>query len=122
MKSLTKWTVAAMALAPVAAFAQQIVDANSLTTKLTNIGNTVVTILISLGVIWIIVNIVRYLIIGAGNPESRATAGHSIIWGIVGLFVILSIWGLVKILSNTFSTDNNVPRNQFPQVVPPPQI
>jgi Type IV secretion system pilin len=122
MKSLKKLIVAALAFAPGAAFAQQIVDANSLTAKFTNIGNTVVTIVISFAVIWIIINVVRYLVVGAGDPTSRSTAAHAIIWGIVGLFVILSIWGLVKILTNTFKTDNNVPRQDFPTVVPPPQI
>lgn len=119
---MKKWIAAALAFAPSAAFAQQIVDANSLTAKLTNIGNTIITILISLAVIWIIWNVIRYLIIGGDDPEKRKTAGGAIIYGIVGLFVILSIWGLVKILTNTFRTDTNVPRNEFPQVVPPPQI
>jgi fumarate reductase subunit D len=122
MKLLKKLIAGAIALAPVGAFAQQIVDANSLTAKLTNIGNTVITILISLAVIWIIWNVIKYLIIGADDPEKRKTAGGAIIYGIVGLFVILSIWGLVRILTNTFRTDTNVPRNEFPQVIPPPQI
>ncbi|MDB5258835.1 MAG: hypothetical protein JWO73_43 [Candidatus Taylorbacteria bacterium] len=124
MKSMKKWIVAALALAPSAAFAQQITDINGVTSKITNIGNTVVTILISLAVIYIIINVVRYLIIGAGDPASRATAGHAIIWGIVGLFVILSIWGLVRILTNTFSTQNNAPTTELNKimVIPPPQI
>ena len=109
-----------LATAPGLAMAQQITDANSLTSKLTNIGNTFLTLLISFGVIWIIFNIVKYLIVGGDDPEKRKTAGSAILWGIVGLFVILSIWGLVKILSNTFRTDTNVPT--FPKVVPPPAV
>jgi hypothetical protein len=123
MKSIMKWVVAAAALAPAMAFAQaQITNIDGVTTKFSNIGNTVITILISLAVIWIIINVVRYLIIGAGDPASRATAGQAIIWGIVGLFVILSIWGLVKILTNSFRTDTTAPQDQFPKVITPPQI
>jgi uncharacterized membrane protein YidH (DUF202 family) len=110
----------ALAFAPVAVFAQQITDANQLTTKITNIGNTIVVLLISFSVIWIIVNVVRYLI--AGGEEDRKKGGMAILWGVVGLFVILSIWGLVAILTNTFSTNTNIPREKFPVVIPPPQI
>lgn len=115
MKKLIALT---LSLAPLSAFAQQITDANGLTSKLTNLGNTVVVLLISFSVIWIIVNVVRYLI--AGGEEDRKKGGMAILWGVVGLFVILSIWGLVAILSNTFSTQNNVPTDKFPKVIPPP--
>lgn len=118
MKKLIALT---LSLAPVSAFAQQIVDANGVTSKLTNLGNTVVVLLISFAVIWIIVNVVRYLIAG-GDGEKRKAGGLAILWGVVGLFVILSIWGLVAILKNTFSTNTNVPRDQFPQVIPPPNL
>ena len=118
MKKLIALT---LSFAPLSAFAQQITDANGVTNKLTNIGNTVVILLISFSVIWIIVNVVRYLVAG-GDNEKRKAGGLSILWGVVGLFVILSIWGLVAILKNTFSTNNNVPTNQFPVVIPPPGV
>ncbi|MEK7463963.1 MAG: pilin [Patescibacteria group bacterium] len=115
---MKKLIALALSLAPVSVFAQQITDANSLTTKITNIGNTVVVLLISFSVIYIIFNVVRYLI--ADSEDGRKKGGLSILWGVVGLFVILSIWGLVAILTNTFSTNNNVPREKFPTVIPPP--
>jgi hypothetical protein len=117
MKKLIALT---LSLAPLSTFAQQITDVNGLTSKATNIGNTVVILLISFAVIWIIINVVRYLI--AGGEEDRKKGGMAILWGVVGLFVILSIWGLVAILKNTFSTNNNVPTNQFPQAITPPTI
>jgi bacteriorhodopsin len=109
-------------LAPVIAFAQAITDVNTLTSKLTNLGNTFIQILIAFAVIWIIYNIVRYLIMGGEDDEKRKKAGQAILWGVVGLFVILSIWGLVRILTNTFRTDTTTPVNQFPQVQYPRQI
>lgn len=116
MKKLIALT---LAFAPLSAFAQQIVDGDSLVSKITRLGNTFVTLLISFAVIYIIYNVVRYLIAG-GDPEKRKEGGMGILWGVVGLFVILSIWGLVAILTNTFSTNNNVPREKFPVVIPPP--
>src|SRR6185369_5264186 len=95
---------------------QAITDVNSLTNKFTNLGNTAIQILIAFAVIWIIYNVVRYLIMGGEDPEKRKAAGSAILWGIVGLFVILSIWGLVRILTNTFRTDTTAPVNQYPTI------
>jgi hypothetical protein len=97
-----------VALAPLSAFAQSnITNIDNIATRFTSIGNMVVTILISLSVIWIIWHVVRYLIIGGSDPENSKKAGMSILWGVVGLFVILSVWGLVNILRNSFTTDTN---------------
>ena len=110
-----------LAFAPAMAFAQAITDVNSLTYKLTNLGNTAIQILIAFAVIYIIFQVIRY-IIAAEDPEARGNIGKAILWGIVGLFVILSIWGLVRILTNTFRTDTTAPTSQYPQVQYPQQV
>ncbi len=106
---------------PSVAFAQAITDVNSLTYKLTNIGNIFIEILIAFAVIYIIFNVVRFIVSDAGS-EKRTGYRDGVLWGIVGLFVILSIWGLVRILTNTFRTDSTAPVNQYPQVQYPRQI
>lgn len=105
---------------PMVALAQPITDVNSLTFKLTNIGNTAIEILIAFAVIWIIYTTVMF-IVKAGSDDA-AKYRTAILWGVVGLFVILSIWGLVRILSNTFRTDTAAPTNQYPRVQYPSQV
>jgi hypothetical protein len=130
---MKKSIVAALvSMLPAMAFAQTSVvsDVNSLSAKLIGIGNTVTYILTALAVIFIVWQVVIYLIKGAGE-EGRTKAGMNILWGIVGLFVIVSIWGLVSILTNTFRTaptnqpipnfgnnasNGGIPANQVPQV------
>ena len=109
---------------PVLVNAQALIDINSVAGKATNIGNLIVQLAISLAVVWIIVNVVRYLI-ATNDPAHRTSAGWGILWGVVGLFVILSVWGLVYILRNSFRTQDNIPQNQInnlrlpaPPVVP----
>jgi hypothetical protein len=63
--------------------------------------------LVSLAVIYIIWNVVQYFI--KPSEGDRKDAGMNILWGIIGLFVIVSIWGLVNIFTNTFKT---APTNQ----------
>lgn len=100
---------------PALVFAQnlsEIRNINNLSTRLIGIGNVVIYLLISLAIVYIIWNIVHYFIRPAG--ADRKEAGMNILWGIVGLFVIVSIWGLVNILVNTFYTDPNIPQDRFP--------
>jgi hypothetical protein len=119
---MKKLIATVVAFAPFVAGAQVITDVNTLTFKLTNLGNTFIQILIAFAVIWIIWNVVRFLIVGADSEDKRKAAQQSILWGVVGLFVILSIWGLVRILTNSFRTDNAAPTNQFPTVQYPQQV
>jgi len=95
-------------------------DINSVAGKATNIGTLVIGLAISLAVIWIIVSVVRYLI--AGGEDDRNKGGMAILWGVVGLFVILSIWGLVSILRKSFVTQDQVPTQDIRNVseLPPP--
>jgi Na+/proline symporter len=107
------------AFVPAIAGAQVINDVNSLSYKLTNLGNLFLQLLMAFAVIWIVFNVIRFIM---ADDENRKTYRTSIIWGIVGLAVALSIWGLVRILTNSFRTDTNTPTNQFPQVNYPNQI
>ena len=46
------------------------------------------------------------LIWNAGNDKKRQEGKHVMIWGIVGLFIILSIVGIIAILQQTFGLQN----------------
>lgn len=53
----------------------------------------------------------------ADNPAKREEGRQFIIWGIIGLFVMVSVFGLVRILENTFqlpvnNTSNSSTTNQ----------
>jgi len=63
-----------------------------------------VPIIISIAVVWFIWSVFQYAI--AANEEDKAKAKTHIIWGIVGLFIMVSVWGLVGILSSTFNLTN----------------
>ena len=91
--------------APMLALAQTtaITDANSLTQKLIDIGNVVIYLLMALAIIFIVWNVVMTLVKGA-DPEAKSGHLKNVGWGVLGLAIILSIWGLVNILTNTFRT------------------
>jgi hypothetical protein len=64
--------------------------------------NKAVPLLISLAVVYFIYQVFRYAV--AGNEEDKAKAKTHMIWGIVGIFIMVSVWGLVAILQSTFGT------------------
>lgn len=89
-------------------------NANDLVSRLASIADVVIYLLTALAVIYIVYSVVMFMVKGKEGDENRHEAVMQIIWGIVGLAVILSIWGLVNILIHTFGTSNNVPRDKFP--------
>lgn len=96
-------------------------DFNTLVQKGTGIGNAIIGILIAIAVIFIIYNILMF-IMKAGTDDAK-THRNGILWGVVGLAAILSIWGLVAILTNTFGTNGaQAPTEQFPQNPAPPLV
>jgi len=100
---------------PSLAFAQTapITDVNGLSSKLLGIGNIAVYLLVALAVLFIVWNVVMSLVRGA-DPAAKKTAIANIGWGILGLFIIVSILGLVNFLTNTFkTTPNNQPIPNF---------
>jgi hypothetical protein len=43
--------------------------------------------------------------------SAKKEAGLYVMWSVIGFFVMLSFWGLVNILMNSFKLDNNLPPN-----------
>lgn len=94
------------------AYAQNsITNIDQVAQKGTNIGNLIIEIAISVAVLFIIINTIRYFIIDA--ESDKKAAGMMVFYGAIGLFVILSIWGFVAILRNSFRTQDARPQNQI---------
>lgn len=102
-------------LAPVAAFAQQ-ADAFSILGVITRIINILIPLAIAAGVLYFIWGVIKY--VTAKDEEAQTQARSTMISGIIGLFVIVSIWGLVRVIQRTFNlTENNsINSNDIPCV------
>ena len=66
------------------------------------INTVIVPFLFALAFIFYIYNIYSFFIQKGSDPKSIEKGREFAIWGIVGFFVMLSVWGLVNILINTF--------------------
>lgn len=72
--------------------------------KLAFFVNTLIPIMISVGVLMFIIGIVMYVI--AKDEEAKSRGRNLMIWGLLGLLVIVSIWGLIKIVKVTFGVED----------------
>lgn len=100
-------SIASLYMFPVLAFAQ-VRDADSLFNVINNILNKILPIIISIAVIWFIYNVFNYAIL-SGDEEAKTKTKNKMIWGIVALFVMVSVWGLVGLLTGTFNLTNSIP-------------
>ncbi len=63
--------------------------------------NFTVPVLAGIAVALFIVSGVRY-IYKSGSAESKGKERNAMMWGLVALFVLFSIWGILNLLDETF--------------------
>jgi ribose/xylose/arabinose/galactoside ABC-type transport system permease subunit len=107
-KITTRVLAAALAFSPALAMAQGF-GSNGVIGLLDAAGYLVGRLLpfiVALTVLVFLWGIFKYVLAG-GDPDKRSEAKGYIIWGIIGLAVMISVSGLVNFLSRTFGLDNS---------------
>ncbi len=98
----------ALTLLPSAAFAQL----TSRTTKPTlydlvmyiiSYANVILVLMIGIAVVIFVFYVIKYFIMADAD---RKEGGKYVMYSLIGFFVVLSFWGLVNILLNTFGLNN----------------
>ncbi|MFA5838391.1 MAG: pilin [Candidatus Paceibacterota bacterium] len=75
-------------------------DLTSLILKVSDWIQLLTPIVIALALLYFFYGLARY-ILNAGNEEKKAEGKNIMIYGIIALFVMVSVWGLVSILVTT---------------------
>ncbi|MFA6459556.1 MAG: pilin [Candidatus Paceibacterota bacterium] len=91
-------------------------NVNDLASRIGGIFNIAIYLLVTLAVVFIVWNVVMYMVKG-NEPDAKKEAAKSVSWGILGLAIIISMWGLVNILVGSFRTSTgklpNLPNADF---------
>jgi hypothetical protein len=104
--ALTSATLAAFALPLVSlAAVNNLSDAGSLI--INTINNIIVPVLFAVAFIVFLWGAFKTFILGANSEEVQSEGKSLMLWGLIGFFVMVSIWGLVNILTGTISFGNN---------------
>lgn len=75
------------------------------------IAAAIIPLIFTLAFLYFLWGMVKY-IRGAANEKEKEESKKFILWGIIGLTVMVSIWGIVKIVTTTFGFGNTVPELQ----------
>jgi hypothetical protein len=86
--------------------------------KIGEILNAIIPVLIALGIVYFVWGVVTYVI--ASDEEAKSAGRNRIIFGIIGLVVIVGMWGLVGIVTKTFNLNGGAQIN-YPCVPLPGQ-
>ena len=70
----------------------------------TNILNPIIAILFSLALVYFIYGVAVY-IWNPNNEEARTKGRKSMFWGIIGMFIMTSVFGIMQFLINSIGSD-----------------
>ncbi|HEY4507365.1 MAG TPA: hypothetical protein VJJ47_00560 [Candidatus Paceibacterota bacterium] len=98
MKKTSAFLAAAMlpAVALAAGISSGIVNILSL---ISNVIGMLVPILIGLGLVYFLWGVIQYVI--AGNEEAKKGAKQVMLYGLLGLFVMVGVWGIINLVGDT---------------------
>jgi len=82
---------------------------NDLGTQALNfITNTLVPLVFAIALVVFIWGLFMSFILGGSDPEKQKQGRDLMLWGIVAFFVMVSVWGLVNVLSGILGIDPGV--------------
>lgn len=103
--ALTSGTLVALALPLVSMAAiSNVSDVGSFV--INTINNVLVPVLFAVAFIVFLWGAFQTFIIGANSDDTKEKGKNLMLWGLIGFFVMVSIWGLVNILTGTVSFGN----------------
>lgn len=106
---------------PVIAFAQLAQgdpDLGNLTTLIRSVGRIIdllLPIVAALALLYFFWGLAKF-ILAAGDEEAREKGKSIMIWGIVALFVLASVWGLVSFLGTAFGIRQGQDLDDIPSI------
>jgi uncharacterized protein YhhL (DUF1145 family) len=98
-------------LLPVSALAQPTPDLSYFDTffeDLLDLFNLLIAVSIALALLFFVWGL-ALLILNAGDEEKRARGKKIMLWGVIALSVMISIWGIVEVLQITFLGETTPP-------------
>lgn len=68
------------------------------------VNNSIIPLIFTLAVAFFIYGVVQFML-NDSNEEKREKGKQYMVWGIIALTVMVSVWGLVKIVGDTVGVD-----------------
>ncbi len=113
MRTIIKKALYFAPFAPLVAFGAATNVATNITyfdTIVDSIGgiiSTLIPIVVALGILFFIWGLVQF-IFASGDEAAKDEGKRKMIWGVVALFVIVSVWGLVALLNQLTGVNQGI--------------
>ena len=97
---LKKYIPASLSFAlPFVALAQT--NLGSVISKLQNLLDALIPLLVTLTIVFFFWGLAQY-VFNSGSEESKEEGKNKMIWGLVAIFIMVSIWGIIGLFGTTF--------------------
>lgn len=83
-----------------------------------DILGAIIPIVIAVAVVIFLIGVLNYVRAGADEDDKKKQARGLMIFGIIALFVMVSVWGLVNVLSGTLDLDTEAPNDAIEDLLP----
>ncbi len=93
-------------LLPVFASAQDLSNIQTLVQSIGNIINIAIPIVFALAMLFFFWGLAKYIL---GSEHDKDAAKKTMIWGVVALFVMAAVWGLVSFISRAVGVNSQGP-------------
>jgi len=100
MGKVVTFSILTFLFAPLVAYAQA-GTVQQLVTIVGGIIASIIPIVIALALLFFFWGLAKF-ILHADDEAERAKGKNIMVWGIVALFVIVTVWGIIVVLQNTF--------------------
>lgn len=98
MNSVSKKIIPVLLVVPNIVFAAGITDLIDAAFGI--ITNTLIPLAFALCLFYFFWGVVKYMKTGAGSDKAAEEGRHIMIWGVVGLFVAFSVWGIITFMQS----------------------
>lgn len=113
---MKKFIIGSAFFAPALAMAQTpLTNVSSIVTQIGRIIGLLIPITAALALLYFFWGLAQF-ILHSDDEEARKKARQQMIWGIVALFVIASVWGLVQFLGTAIGVDQTGGAQNIPTV------
>lgn len=103
------------AFAPLFAYAQDLSNIETLVGSIGNIIDLLIPIVFALAMLFFFWGLAMYIF---GKEHDKDQAKKTMVWGVVALFVMAAVWGLVNFISNALDVDTDGPGFSPSDLVP----
>ncbi|MGM0482458.1 MAG: hypothetical protein ACQEP6_01155 [Patescibacteria group bacterium] len=91
--------LAVLASTPSVVSAQEFGDVDTLLDTILSLLDTIILIILALALVFFLWGVAKF-ILNAGDPEEQSKGKQVMFWGLIGLFVMTAVWGLVAFIQD----------------------